>query len=418
MSQRSGRNQFYDVLVRGVVRRTKALRSLVVVVVVVVGSVVVACAGPMRGAATGVNAPISLPFVTDTLRSTQVAAGVVYHFIHSPAGPWAIHVLEVDRSACWDIRAVKAHHSAVGREATSALLRSVDEREPVIAGVNADFFSFVPPGVPRGAHVENGQLIVGPGERPVLGVDSAGAVFIGTLHAAGSATIHGIAYPLGAWNRIVPRRLAILDRSWGAQSDSGAGRIEVALAGSPPRVAAIDTLPSAAGIPSGGVLLVADRDSDTEMRHALLALRVGDTVLIDRRLTKAHLRNVVGGWPIVLRDSVVTRAADSAGASFAPVRHPRTGVGLASNGRELIVVVVDGRQKPYSDGMTLRELAELFRSLGARDAINLDGGGSSTFVLADSVGAPLTVRNRPSDKTERAVANALGVQGCRGVDIK
>jgi exopolysaccharide biosynthesis protein len=76
--------------------------------------------------------------------------------------------------------------------------------------------------------------------------------------------------------------------------------------------------------------------------------------------------------------------------------------------------VMDGRQKPYSDGMTLRELAELFRALGARDALNLDGGGSSTFVLADSANPSLLeIRNRPSDKTERAVGNALAVvRGC------
>ncbi|MGQ0701632.1 MAG: phosphodiester glycosidase family protein [Gemmatimonadales bacterium] len=79
-------------------------------------------------------------------------------------------------------------------------------------------------------------------------------------------------------------------------------------------------------------------------------------------------------------------------------------------------MVVDGRQLPYSDGMTLRELAELLRGLGAREAINLDGGGSSTLVYADPDSAgQLRVANRPSDATgERPVGNALAVvQGCR-----
>ena len=50
-----------------------------------------------------------------------------------------------------------------------------------------------------------------------------------------------------------------------------------------------------------------------------------------------------------------------------------------------MLVVVDGRRRGYSDGMTLRELADLMRGLGARDAINLDGGGSTTLVYADPI---------------------------------
>jgi exopolysaccharide biosynthesis protein len=214
---------------------------------------------------------------------------------------------------------------------------------------------------------------------------------------------------------MAPRGLAFLDRAWGAASDSGSGRIEIVLAGTPLRVVSMDTVPSGVTIPADGALLIAGRDADSSTRRALLALHAGDAVTVERALTQPHLRNVVGGWPVIVHDSAITMAADSAGANFAPVRHPRTAAGLARDGRELILVVVDGRQKPYSDGMTLRELAELFRSLGASQALNLDGGGSSTFVLADST-APngLRIMNRPSDKVERAVGNALAVvHGCR-----
>jgi exopolysaccharide biosynthesis protein len=58
--------------------------------------------------------------------------------------------------------------------------------------------------------------------------------------------------------------------------------------------------------------------------------------------------------------------------------------------------------------MTLRELAGVFQSLGARDALNLDGGGSSTFVLRDSSGV-FRIQNRPSDKVERPVANIIAI---------
>ena len=123
-------------------------------------------------------------------------------------------------------------------------------------------------------------------------------------------------------------------------------------------------------------------------------------------------REAVGGRPIIVRDSALLSNLDSAGGvAFASARHPRTAAGIARNGRRLILAVVDGRQAPYSDGMSLRELGTLMLALGARDAINLDGGGSSTFVFADnSKGAALQIANKPSDKEgERTVGDALAI---------
>jgi exopolysaccharide biosynthesis protein len=90
-------------------------------------------------------------------------------------------------------------------------------------------------------------------------------------------------------------------------------------------------------------------------------------------------------------------------------------VGIARDGRRLLLVVVDGRQTGYSDGMTLRELASVMRGLGARDAINLDGGGSTALVYsAPGAAGALRIANRPSDPAgERPVGNALAiVRGC------
>ena len=143
---------------------------------------------------------------------------------------------------------------------------------------------------------------------------------------------------------------------------------------------------------------------------------VDDTALAHVSLAPFHPMEAVGGRPLLARDSVMDTHVDSAGGvSFASSRHPRTAVGIASEGRRLLLVVVDGRQAPYSDGMTLRELATLMLALGARDALNLDGGGSTALVYADPDSAhALRVANRPSDATgERPVGNALAVvRGC------
>lgn len=164
-------------------------------------------------------------------------------------------------------------------------------------------------------------------------------------------------------------------------------------------------------------------DSVGRPRIAVLSLRdsakfsVDDPALSRVSLLPFHPLEAVGGRPVLTRDSVITDGVDTEGqASFAKSRHPRTAVGIADDGRRLLLVVVDGRQKPYSDGMTLRELATLMLALGARDALNLDGGGSTAFVYADPDSARrLRVANHPSDPTgERAVGNALAiVRGCR-----
>lgn len=74
--------------------------------------------------------------------------------------------------------------------------------------------------------------------------------------------------------------------------------------------------------------------------------------------------------------------------------------------------VVDGRQPNYSEGVTLEELALLLREYGAHDAMNLDGGGSTTLVMEGDNGQPVLL-NSPIDSRipgrERAVANHLGI---------
>jgi hypothetical protein len=92
--------------------------------------------------------------------------------------------------------------------------------------------------------------------------------------------------------------------------------------------------------------------------------------------------------------------------------HPRTAVGYSKNGRYLYLVVVDGRQPFYSEGITLKELADLMISLGAYYAMNLDGGGSSTMAVQGGDGQP-RILNSPIDNyipgRERPVANHLGI---------
>ncbi len=113
------------------------------------------------------------------------------------------------------------------------------------------------------------------------------------------------------------------------------------------------------------------------------------------------IENVVGGRPALIRDGEIVAPT---GGTLCASRHPRTAVGLSADGRTLLLVVVDGRSA-LSAGMTCRELAGFMRELGAHDALNLDGGGSSALWIRGR-----GVVNRPSDGMERAVANHIAIR--------
>lgn len=108
--------------------------------------------------------------------------------------------------------------------------------------------------------------------------------------------------------------------------------------------------------------------------------------------------------------TLLVEAGKNTGATarVAPsVRHPRTAAGVTADGHTLILLTVDGRQPAHSVGVTLPELADLMLELGAADALNLDGGGSTSFYLRRADGSVVT--NRPSAGKWRPVANHLGL---------
>lgn len=95
--------------------------------------------------------------------------------------------------------------------------------------------------------------------------------------------------------------------------------------------------------------------------------------------------------------------------------HPRTAIGIMPDRKTIYLMVVDGRRYTYSNGMYLQTLAENFLALGCSEALNLDGGGSSTFIVAKDgpYGDParFNVRNWPNDNggEERQLYNGLAI---------
>ena len=208
----------------------------------------------------------------------------------------------------------------------------------------------------------------------------------------------------------------VYTRAWGGPTPSRGDTLELVLRagkglvpGSQPVDVALRRLGGGL-IPDGTVVLAATGRA----RDELWALseewqrwsNATERSLVLETATTIAARHSVGGHPVLLRQG---RTQSWPGDDpKARGRHPRTLLGWTPSG-EVLLVVVDGRRPGHSGGLTLHESADLLRRLGATEAINLDGGGSSTFVGPCPTGA--CVLNRPSDDRERLVPVALAVVG-------
>jgi len=156
-------------------------------------------------------------------------------------------------------------------------------------------------------------------------------------------------------------------------------------------------------VPENGFIIVA---AATYAQHFHESVKVGDTAefRVEAVFNYNEMQAAIGGAGQILRDG----APINDGFVVAPAtRHPRSALGVSEDGSRVILAVVDGRG--LSIGATHDEMAEIMLSLGAYHAMHFDGGGSSTLVAETHLSDGVTLRNRPSDGSQRVVVNALGV---------
>ncbi|MBK8246949.1 MAG: phosphodiester glycosidase family protein [Gemmatimonadetes bacterium] len=362
-----------------------------------------------------------------TSRIQPVAPGVTYQCLLDRRGPWAMHVVRVQLGGPVTIDAMRAAGQFVGRERVSDMAKRWVERNasPMI-GINADFFN-LQTGEVTGTHVEGGRWVKGitfpdSGGPPVddarsqVVVLANGRVRFGRFELHGEVQAGARRIPLAGLNAYPPGALhgaVLVTAAYGDElaADTTARPRESRLALQQLadvggvlryRVIARATPGRPTPIPRDGAVLVVGPTQ-------VAALSPGTRLTIRLALGTERLapHAVVGGWGRLLADGRDVAAAmdreEGTRPSFSAARHPRTAVGTSADGRTLLLLVVDGRRR-WSVGMSLVELAAAMRDLGAWDAINLDGGGSSTLWIDGRV------VNAPSDATgERAVGNALWI---------
>ena len=135
---------------------------------------------------------------------------------------------------------------------------------------------------------------------------------------------------------------------------------------------------------------------------------ITDAQTCNAALDAGNVREAVAGFGDIFENRHARSRLDNT------TRASRTAIGIKADGT-VVMLMVDGRQAPYSVGMTMAEVAASMEALGCVEAVNLDGGGSSTFATQregepeNETTAGLTLRCRPSDGYERKVSNTIMV---------
>ncbi|MDI9634655.1 phosphodiester glycosidase family protein [Kamptonema cortianum] len=299
-----------------------------------------------------------------------------------------------------------------------ATLTATMARTGAIAGINGDFFPWT--GDPIGAMVRNGELLSTPyPNRSVFGW-GAGYAAVGPLTYSGKVIFEGGELKIDGVNQEVGENMLVLSTpaaGWvftkstavhaileadKALSPDGAFKANVRLF--VPDLTKVKVEPGTMILSATGNLMA-----------RLAKVPRGQEVTIDIRMTGidwSKAVHTIGGGPMLIKDGklALNPALEKFSADFSTTKHPRTAIGSTAKG-DIWMLVLDGRQ-PMSRGAGLDELARVMQRLGCTNAINLDGGGSSTIAIAG------LVVNRPSGGTQRAISNSVLLFGDLAVPVE
>jgi exopolysaccharide biosynthesis protein len=356
---------------------------------------------------------------------TQLAPGVTHRGLSTTAAAGAVvgDIVEVDLTD----PSVHAGLLMPGAIAARSPLAEMADRSGATAAINGDFFDIGRTDAPVGPAVAEGRPLkaaVPPGRRmgPVVPGAEIDSVFtVGTdrvarvdrLRLEARAIGPSETYEVVALNQYaVPENgIGIFTPAWGdvdrartlcgtdADRDAPCADEQAEVLVREGVVVKVGR-PRGGRIPDGELALTGREDGAAAVR----SLEVGDRVDVEYELVpqSGHAPELaVGGSPIMFDATPVSGLDDRE-------RAPRSAAGASEDGRRMWLLTLDGRQSD-SIGATLHELAKLLRELGVDDAVNLDGGGSSTLVLRDPGATAVAIVNDPSDPAPRFVPNGIGI---------
>ena len=360
---------------------------------------------------------LALPAPDQEWRRTP-ALGVEYRMVVRADPPRTVVALRFAPGSPYRAVAAPARGTVYDLTPTNgrATLSEIVRTSGAAAGVNGDFFQFGddPGGDPVNLMVRDGELLSAPdgasGGRNAAYAWGPGGFVLARPTWRADCELGAITGLNGVTEA---RGLTLSTASAGYAVSRESATFLVLRVGSAVLRPKGEVVGTVLGLVEGGERLAVQPGtavlSSRSDRDALRAVRSGQRIHLRTDVMGADWRRfdqAVGGGPLLLRGG---RSVAPDAGEFALTRHPRTALGRDAAGG-VWYVVVDGRQK-QSVGASLAETAEVMRGLGCVEAINLDGGGSSTLSLFGMV------LNRPSGGVERAIGNAVLLFGPRPMPI-
>jgi len=361
----------------------------------------------------------------------HIAPGVDFYQVTDPTlvdpqGPIAVYLLRLD------LDRVQIESGLSNDEVMMAeRVDGIAERHSAIAAINAGFFN-VKNGEPAGLLKVAGELVSDtgltrgvvaihsePGARQQLYFDQASA----RVQAQFAANKKTFTVPIDGVDTTRERgKLMLYTPAYHADTDTAPNGTEWVLSGKPLKVVAMRIDTGKTPIPRDGVVLsYGGLDLPPNLDWLLPDVEVTLTTTWkilngtpDARFESA--REIVNGAGLLVRAGSLMSGWQAAEnlvpATFTDVRHPRTLMGV-DRGGALWLAAIDGRQPDHSVGMTFAELQGLCKRLDLQNALNLDGGGSTTMVVGSEI------VNKPSDATgPRPVSDAILVKAKPGAGQK
>lgn len=348
------------------------------------------------------------------LEEQTVAPGATYSNIEvsSPIGPQKIHALEFDpNSEYLSLRAGMSKGRVNGTQTVPGMAADFNKRGEgqVVAGINGDYFN-MSHGVPFGIFMEDGEIFTTPPQYSVaFGIKSDGTAFCQSHGTIMNKTliVDGKKTPLsGINNRHTEENSLIVyndkfDTSTKAATDSVEVICDVYYGefrhGEKISLMVAETRAEGGNtpIPEGKVVLSARGT----YKDLLLSLAPQQEVFVELEFNEfwEDVEFAIAGNYLLLKDGEIQ---DVSGTE----RSPRTVIGIKPDGN-IVFYTIDGRMSNYSVGATYKQAATIMKDLGCVDAINLDGGGSTTFALRKLGETDAKMINRSADVYARAVAN-------------
>lgn len=319
----------------------------------------------------------------DTVNVKQIGEGAFHYSIVAPSVPWTLEVVEFDlTNGIYSLETVKAQDRLAAYEKTSSMSarKSVPGHE-VIAAINGDFYSG---GTPTNLQVLKGEILTKPINREVFGYSNNSEMFINTTSYDGVLKIGETTNSISNVNRVRnSNQIIFYNHFFGASTATNNFGTELTLKAIDPWIVngEVRTVVVSKSVNEGNSSLT---DSTFVLSGhgagatTLNAVSTGDTLTINHKVSPATdaLREAVGGSAKFLNDGV--------NQGNWPERHPRSALGFNADTTKFYLVTVDGRQST-SAGMTLTELGDFMLGIGAHNALNLDGGGSTTLVVHNEV---------------------------------